>query len=72
MDEFISFIAEILGVDATALSSETCYGGIRQWDSMMHLRLVMEVESKYGVDIPLDDIPKIKTLGQLFSYTQTI
>ena len=33
----------------------------------MHLRLMMEVGAAYGVDIPLDEIPNMKTLGTIYS-----
>lgn len=70
MDEFLKFVAGVLNVQVQALSADTRYGELSQWDSVMHLRLIMEVESEYAIDIPLDEIPQIKTLGQLYLYTQ--
>ena len=29
----------------------------------MHLRLVMETEARYGVSIPLEEIPALRTLA---------
>lgn len=68
MKELLTFIASILKVPADSLSSATEYGGIPQWTSIMHLRLVMEIEEEYGVEIPMDEIPAIKTIGDFFKY----
>ena len=68
MEEFYQFVASILKVDRLTLSPDTTYNSIPQWDSIIHLRLVMEIEEKYNVDIPMDEIPSIKKLAQFYSY----
>jgi len=64
---FLSFVANLFEVSPETLSLETAYESIPQWDSVMHLRLMMELGAAYGVDIPLDDIPNLKTLGLIYS-----
>lgn len=64
---FVSFVANLFEVSPETLSLETAYESIPQWDSVMHLRLMMELGAAYGVDIPLDDIPNLKTLGLIYS-----
>ena len=61
-DDFIAFAASVLGVPPEKLSPETACGDIPEWDSVMHLRLVMETEARYGVSIPLEEIPALRTL----------
>ena len=67
MNDFISFAARVMGVEASSLSPETEYGSGR-WDSLMHMRLVMEAEEEYGIEIPIEDIPKIRRLGDFDKY----
>ena len=55
-----------MGVDPAGLSLATQYESIPQWDSVMQLRLVMEIGSEYGVDFPLEQIPELKTLGSFW------
>ena len=62
-DDFIAFAASVLGVAPEKLSPETACGDIPEWDSVMHLRLVMEAEARYGVSIPLEAIPNLRTLA---------
>lgn len=68
MDEFLEFTASILGVAPGSLSPVTSYESIPEWDSIMHLRLVMEIAEKYGVDIPLERIPEIRTLADFYAF----
>ena len=63
MEEFLSFAAAVLGVPREALSPDTACGDITEWDSVMHLRLVMETEARYGVSIPLEEIPALRALA---------
>ena len=62
-EDFIAFAASVLGVPAERLSPETACGDLPEWDSVMHLRLVMEAEARYGVSIPLERIPSLRTLA---------
>ena len=61
--DFIAFAASVLGVAPERLAPETACGDIPEWDSVMHLRLVMEAEARYGVSIPLEAIPNLRTLA---------
>ena len=63
MQEFLAFAASVLGVPPEKLSPETACCDIPEWDSVMHLRLVMEAEARYGVSIPLETIPNLRTLA---------
>lgn len=45
-DDFIAFAASVLGVASERLTPETACGDIPEWDSVMHLRLVMEAEAR--------------------------
>ena len=67
---FIDFAAGILDVDPEALSLETAYESIPEWDSVMQLRLVMEISDHYGVDIPLEDVPELKTLADFYRFVE--
>ena len=67
-EEFLNFVAPVLGVDRSGLSLATAFGTIPEWDSVMHLRLVMEIQEKYGVDIPIERVPEVKTLGDFLEF----
>lgn len=65
---FIALAADVFGVDAGELRPDTAYGAFPAWDSVAHLRLVMETEAKFGCSIPLEAVPAIKTLADFRPY----
>ena len=66
--EFLGFVAGILDVPAGSISLDTAYESIPEWDSVMQLRLVLEIGTEYNVEIPVDEIAEIKTLGGFYKY----
>ena len=68
MEEFLSFIADILEVDKNTLTLETSQDDVETWDSLMQLRLLGEIEAKYGVMIPMERISTIKKLNDFYQY----
>lgn len=62
--DFLEFAAAVLGI--AAVDGSTAYGSIPEWDSIQHLRLVMECEAHYGISIPLEAIPDLKTLDDFY------
>ena len=68
MEQFLSFIADIWEVDKNTLTLETSQDDVETWDSLMHLRLLGEIEAKYGVMIPMERISTIKKLNDFYQY----
>ena len=59
---FLSFAAGVMKVAPESLSLDTEYGSIPEWDSVNHLRLVMEAEKRFGTHYPLETIPGLRTI----------
>ncbi|MBQ6340599.1 MAG: acyl carrier protein [Kiritimatiellae bacterium] len=67
---FFELAADVFGVGAETLSSDTAFGSIEVWDSVNHLRLVMETEAKFGKPIPLEAVPGLRTLADFGPYVE--
>ena len=67
-ESFLDFVAGILDVSVDSISLETVYESIPEWDSVMQLRLALEIGAEYGVEIPVEEIADIKTLGGFYKY----
>lgn len=61
-EAFLAFAAKVLKVERGTLSGRTEYASIPEWDSVNHLKLVMETENKFGVSFAFERIPFLKTL----------
>ena len=66
--EFLGFVAGILDVPSESISLSTVYESIPEWDSVMQLRLTLEIGTEYDVEIPVDEIADIKTLAGFYKY----
>lgn len=64
--EFLAFAAGIFHVPVETLSLETTYQSIPEWDSMAQLRLVMELSSREGLEIPFADVPRVTSLWEFY------
>lgn len=69
MQDFLNFVADIMQVSPSEISGETRFKEFKKWDSLMHMRLVMEIEEEYDVEIPIEEVPNIKTLNDFYQYT---
>ena len=65
---FLELAADVFGVGVETLAPATAYGSIEGWDSVNHLRLVMETEAKFGKPIPLEAVPGLRTLADFGPY----
>lgn len=61
-EAFFALAARVFGVGRAEIDEATAYESIPGWDSVNHLRLVMETEREFGVRYPLERIPSMKTL----------
>jgi len=70
MADFIQFAASVLGVPPETLSPETSCGSIPEWDSVMHLRLAMEIEAHYGIRLPFEKLPGLLAIKDFLPYLE--
>lgn len=61
-EAFLAFAAKLFGVGRETLTGATAYESIPQWDSVNHLRLVMEAEKRFGTSYPLETVPSLRTI----------
>ena len=67
---FLAFVAGIMGVEQDDLSLDTAYKHYDKWDSLMMVRLIMELEDEYDIVIPLEEITAVNRLADLYAFTQ--
>ena len=67
MEEFLSFVAEIMEEDKVSMDMPYKEG---KWDSLMMLTLVMELEAEYGVTIPVESLGNVKTLADMYEFVK--
>jgi acyl carrier protein len=60
---FRAVIEAVLGVDGNAVTDADSARTIPQWDSVMHLQLLLALESEFGVQFSPDEMAGLSTIG---------
>lgn len=64
-EKVIALIEEILKVAPGTITEEIKIEDVEQWDSLAHVMIIGELESKLGISIPLDEAIEIATMKEL-------
>lgn len=65
--KFLDFVAGIMEEDSVTMDMPYKEGN---WNSLMMLTLVMEVEAEYSVSIPMEEIENVKTLADIYAFVK--
>ena len=66
--ELLNYIAALLEVNYDQINEDSEYGKLKNWDSLMHIRIIAELEEKYNINIPIDEVPNIKKIKHFYKY----
>lgn len=58
-EKVIALIEEVLMLPTGTIKEDTMMEDVPEWDSLAHVLLVGEIESKLGVSIPLEEAIEI-------------
>lgn len=60
--EVLKTIADVLKAE---INENTMKIDVPSWDSLKHIQLIMEVEEKFGIEIPIEKVPDIDSISVL-------
>jgi acyl carrier protein len=63
-----SWIAAALKVPVEQVHEDLEFQGIPAWDSMGHVSLIIEIESRLGIVIEPDDITRLTSVGAIRAF----
>lgn len=69
--KFIEAFAEALEIeDASALSVETAFRELDEWDSLAYLNVIAMLDEEYDIQIENAQFKKLNTLGDIIVYIE--
>lgn len=68
MEKLLEIFSMVLRVPKNKLSLEISKAELKSWDSLAHLQLISEIEEKFNISIPFEDIPNLKKIGDFAKY----
>ena len=68
-NEFIkNFSAQFNEADPEIFSLETKFRDLDEWDSMLHLSIILMLDQEYNVTIEEKEFNKLTTIGDIYNY----
>jgi citrate synthase len=67
-DDIQKTIAEALQVDPELVTPELAFGGIKQWDSMGHMGIIILLEERFGIPVDADLIGTLTSVPAICEY----
>lgn len=56
---------EVFDDDSIAVTEETTADDVEDWDSLMHITLISEVEAAFGFKFQMKDVVGMKNVGEM-------
>jgi acyl carrier protein len=69
-DSVRSLVADALQVPAEAITSELEFGGIKQWDSMGHMEIMLRLEAQFGVEVSEETITALTSVPLICAHLE--
>jgi len=63
-DKLRECFSRSLGIPRERITDDLAYNSIKEWDSVAHMALVVELESEFDVMFDTDDILGMSTVGK--------
>ena len=63
-----ALLAEALQVPVEQITPDLTFGGIRQWDSMGHMEVMLRLEARYGVEVTADTIATLVSVPAICEF----
>jgi len=64
-DRVRTVLANVLGVDENTITDQTTSSDIEQWDSILHLSLVLSLEEEFQVEFQEEQIGEITSFSKI-------
>lgn len=61
--EIRQIMADLFAVDASTLDADASPDSIEAWDSLQHVNLVLDLESRFGIQLSEEDVEAMTSLG---------
>lgn len=71
-DQVISIIAEVLRISPEMANPELSIGDIPEWSSMAQMGIISNLESRLGIEIPIDDLFELTNVQALIDEVEKL
>ena len=66
--ELKTLVAELFDIPQDEVAIDLSMGDVEKWDSLGHLNLILSIEEKFNVKVPLEEVGNLKNLKLILNY----
>ena len=63
-------IADTLGIEVECIQEETYISDVPEWDSMMFVMILSELEEQLNISIPIEKAMEMKKVSDFYEYIE--
>lgn len=63
--------SDILKKDVSQINDSSSMNNLKEWDSMAHVRIIIEVEKKFQIKINFQEAEKMKTFIEFLDFLES-
>ena len=63
-------IADTLDIDIERIQEETCMSDVPEWDSMMFVMILSELEEQLNISIPIEKAMEMNKVSDFYEYIE--
>lgn len=67
LDKIKEIFFELFNVEEEKVTEELTINDVEEWDSFGHLKLILEIESKFGIKFKTVDIPNLASIKEIIN-----
>jgi len=64
-DQIRTIASDLFAIPPGKINAASSPENIESWDSVQHLNLVLALEEKFGLQLSLEEIEQMKTIGEV-------
>ena len=65
LDQVQSIFQDVFDDDELEVTAETTAADVEEWDSLMHVTLILEIESTFQIRFSSGDVANLQSVGDL-------
>jgi acyl carrier protein len=67
-EKIIEIITRTLGLNIGTITENTAISEVENWDSLMQLMILSELNDQLGIKIPIEDALEIKSVAEFIKF----
>ena len=67
-EKVVEMVAEVFSLDHSRVTPDLRFGVINKWDSLGHINLMLDMEVRFGVDIPPEAIATLLSVKDICAW----